>query len=65
MRALARAMQASSGPGRVGWRGRGPGPYAVLVIAGIALMAVGVACGDFGAILANARLICLSCIGIQ
>lgn len=40
-------------------------PYAVLIIVGIALVAVGIACGDFGAILANARLICLSCIGIQ
>jgi len=37
----------------------------VLIIVGIALVAVGIACGDFGAILANARLICLSCIGIQ
>mgnify|MGYP001250081758 FL=1 len=43
----------------------GPEPYTVLIMAGIALVAVGVACGDFGAILANARLICLSCIGIQ
>jgi len=43
----------------------GPEPYAVLIIAGIALVAVGAACGDFWAILANARLICLSCIGIQ
>ncbi|MBP7165115.1 MAG: thioredoxin [Firmicutes bacterium] len=37
----------------------------MLVIVGIALMVVGVACGDFQTILANARLICLSCIGIQ
>lgn len=37
----------------------------MLITAGIALIAVGVACGDFWAILANARMICLSCIGIQ
>ncbi|MGI6131258.1 MAG: thioredoxin [Bacillota bacterium] len=43
----------------------GPELYAVLIIAGIALVAVGVASGDFWAILANARMICLSCIGIQ
>jgi len=57
VRAVSRTAQARSGPG--------PEPYAVLIIAGIALVAAGVACGDFWAILANARLICLSCIGIQ
>lgn len=58
---MARIMRAGSRPGR----GPRPETYAVFVIAGVALMAVGVACGDFQAILANARLICLSCIGIQ
>ncbi|OPZ50527.1 MAG: hypothetical protein BWY92_00792 [Firmicutes bacterium ADurb.BinA052] len=57
MRDVSRHAQAPLGSGRE--------PYAVLIIAGIVLAAVGVACGDFGAILANARLICLSCIGIQ
>jgi len=61
VRAVARIMPARSKPRR----GPKPGPYAVLVIVGIALMVVGVACGDFQTILANARLICLSCIGIQ
>ncbi len=57
MRAVSRIAQARSG--------LGPELYAVLIIAGIALVAVGVASGDFWAILANARMICLSCIGIQ
>lgn len=57
MRAVSRTAQARSGSG--------PEPHAVLIIAGIALVAVGVACGDFRAILANATMICLSCIGIQ
>jgi len=57
VRDVSRHAQAPLGSGRE--------PYAVLIIAGIVLAAVGVACGDFEAILANARLICLSCIGIQ
>jgi len=65
VRAVARIMPARSKPRRGPKPGPGQGPYAVLVIAGIALMVVGVACGDFQTILANARLICLSCIGIQ
>ncbi len=40
-------------------------PHAALLIAGLIFMAMGAAFGDFQAILANARLICLSCIGIQ
>lgn len=40
-------------------------PYTAVFFAGLALVALGVVCGDFQAILANARLICLSCIGIQ
>jgi hypothetical protein len=57
VRAVSRIAQARSRSG--------PELYAVLIIAGIALVAVGVASGDFWAILANARMICLSCIGIQ
>lgn len=37
----------------------------LLVAVGVALMAAGGIAGDYGAILANARMICLSCIGIQ
>jgi hypothetical protein len=62
---MLRIARASSRPRRGRERGPWPETYAMLITAGIALMAVGAACGDFQSILANARLICLSCIGIQ
>ncbi|MCR4424808.1 MAG: hypothetical protein NUW23_01265 [Firmicutes bacterium] len=40
-------------------------PYAILLGAGIALLALGLAFGDFPLILQNARLICFSCIGLE
>ncbi|MDD3599090.1 MAG: hypothetical protein WCZ48_07665 [Bacillota bacterium] len=39
--------------------------WAFILAAGVALMTVGARLGDFGMILLNARLICLSCIGIE
>lgn len=67
MRAVPWIAPARSRPSsrRRSWLESGLGPYAVLITAGVALLAVGAARGDFEAILANARLICLSCIGIQ
>ncbi len=41
-----------------------PWPW-ILAISGVALMVAGGFAGDYWAILANARMICLSCIGIQ
>ncbi|OPZ64508.1 MAG: hypothetical protein BWY85_01125 [Firmicutes bacterium ADurb.Bin506] len=37
----------------------------ILVALGIALLIAGGFVGDYGVILANARTICLSCMGIQ
>lgn len=38
---------------------------ALLIAAGIALMAAGAYNGEFRAILLNAKILCLSCIGVQ
>jgi hypothetical protein len=39
--------------------------WALILAAGVALMTVGARLGNFGMILFNAKLICLSCIGIE
>ncbi|MEA4884988.1 MAG: hypothetical protein VB144_15280 [Clostridia bacterium] len=39
--------------------------YVLITLVGIALLAIGARAGDFGVILLNARILCLSCIGIE
>jgi hypothetical protein len=39
--------------------------WALILTAGVGLMAVGARLGDFEMIFLNAKLICLSCIGIE